>query len=168
MNWNRISRISVAVAVALVAVAATPAPTPRNAAGFEALVAFFKEWRAFQKPPVVKGVPDYSPAAMQAQQKQIASWKVKLAAIDTTGWTIPQRVDYTIVWAEINGLDFDHRVLRPWEKNPAFYAMVFGSQSDQPAREGPHVEANIEVWTYQFPLSASSASELTGRIRNIP
>jgi uncharacterized protein (DUF885 family) len=105
---------------------------------------------------------------MQAQQKQIPAWKQKLAAIDTAGWTIPQRVDYTIVWAELNGLDFDHRVLRPWEKNPAFYAMVFGSQSDQPAREGPHVEGAIEVWQYQFPLSTAAAAELTARIRNIP
>jgi hypothetical protein len=59
-------------------------------------------------------------------------------------------------------------VLRPWEKNPAFYAMVFGSQSDQPGREGPHAEGIIELWQYQFPLSASAATDLTGRIRNIP
>src|SRR4249920_3840242 len=96
--------------IALIALAAKPAPVqPPAVAGFEALTALFKEWRAFQKPPMVKGVPDYSTAAMQAQQKQIPAWKHKLAAIDTTGWTIPQRVDYTIVWAELYGLDFDHR-----------------------------------------------------------
>src|SRR5262245_30924134 len=162
--------IRTSILVALLTLAAKPAPVPAPAApaSFEALVTLFKEWRAFQKPPVTKGVPDYSTAAMQTQQKQIAVYRQKLAAIDTAGWTIPQRVDYTIVWAEINGLDFDHRVLRPWEKNPAFYAMVFGSQSDQPAREGPHVEGIIEVWQYQFPLSATAASELTGRIKNIP
>ena len=32
------------------------------------LVPFFKDWRDFQRPRMVNGVPDYSPAAMRAKQ----------------------------------------------------------------------------------------------------
>ena len=49
---------------------------------------------------------------------------MRLAAIDPSGWPIPQQVDYHVVRAEMNGLDFDHRVLRPWANNPAFYVTV--------------------------------------------
>ena len=40
----------------------------------------------------------------------------------------------------MNGLDFDLRVLQPWARNPAFYAMAIGEQSDTPLREGPTIE----------------------------
>ncbi len=48
--------------------------------------------------------------------------------------TIPQQVDYHLVRAEMNGLDFDHRVLEPWANNPAFDVTVFLDESDQSAR----------------------------------
>ena len=38
-----------------------------------------------------------------------------------------------LVWAEMNGLEFDHRVLKPWERMPAFYATFWAEQSDVPA-----------------------------------
>jgi hypothetical protein len=44
----------------------------------------------------------------------------------------------------MNGLDFDHRVIRPWANNPAFYVTIFTSQSDQPAREGHFAAGSVE------------------------
>jgi hypothetical protein len=149
------------------AVLTLSAAVPRPG-GFDELLTLFKEWRAFQKPPVAAGIPDYSAAAMSAQHRALAAWQRRLAGLDTTGWTVPQRVDYHLVRAEMNGLDFDHRVLRPWVRDPAFYVTVFGSQSDQPAREGPHAEGSIELWTYQFPLSADRAALLTTQLRIVP
>jgi hypothetical protein len=77
-------------------------------------------------------------------------------------------VDYHVVRAEMNGLDFDHRVLRPWSRMPGFYNMVFLSQSDVPAHEGPVVHGWIDVWTYEFPLSDEDAAELAARVGTIP
>jgi hypothetical protein len=77
-------------------------------------------------------------------------------------------VDYFIVRAELAGLDFDHRVLKPWANNPAFYVTVFTEESDQPAREGPFAQGAIEAWTYSFPLSAESAAKMDAGIRAIP
>src|SRR5215813_6462309 len=105
---------------------------------FDDLTKLFAEWRAFQGPKLIEGVPDYSAGAMSAQHRELLAFQRRLAAIDISGWSIPQQVDWHVVRAEMNGLDFDHRVLRPWANNPAFYVSVFFDQSDQPAREGPH------------------------------
>src|SRR6266545_566991 len=157
-------------AVALVVGAAgpaTPGPPPRNTL-YEDLLSFFRDWRSFQKPRLVDGVPDYSAGAMAVQQRGLASWRQRLAATDPSGWTVARQVDYCVVRAEIAGLDFDHRVLKPWANNPAFYVTVFTEESDQPAREGPFASGAVELWTYEFPLSAERAAQLDSQIRTIP
>jgi hypothetical protein len=135
---------------------------------YDDLLTLFKDWRAFQKPKLVNGVPDYSARAMAAQHKELAAYRKRLEAIDRKGWPINQQVDWHLVRAEMNGLDFDHRVIRPWATNPAFYVTVFPSRSDQPLREGPHAEGAVEVWSYSFPLTPDRARQMTGGIRAIP
>ena len=160
-------------------VGGTPSPnatSQRETAGpargapsrYEDLAALFVDWRAFQQPRRVNGVPDYSSPAMAAQHRRLASYRRRLAALDTTGWPVTAQVDYQIVRAEMNGLDFDHRVLRPWANNPAFYVTVFTEQSDQPAREGPHAAGAVELWSYPFPLSAGDAAKIDAGLRIIP
>ncbi|MEW5915153.1 MAG: hypothetical protein AB1762_02055, partial [Gemmatimonadota bacterium] len=142
------------------AIGCTSVDTPPRTTRYDDLVALFNDWREFQKPKVLEGGADYSTSAMAAQQRDLANYQQRLAAIDTTGWAVSQQVDFHLVRAEMNGLDFDHRVLRPWERDPAFYVTVFPSQSDVPAREGPHALGAIELWTYRFPLSAEIAANL--------
>ena len=91
---------------------------------YEDLVSLFREWREFQKPKVTKGVPDYTAAAIKEQMKGLKKFQSRLKAIDCSSWPISQQVDYHIVRAEMNGLDFDHRVLRPWSRNPCFYVVI--------------------------------------------
>ncbi len=147
------------------------ARSPRHAIAsdsHEALLALFRDWRAFQKPKQRNGLPDYTPAAMAQQYTELANYRERLAAIDTTGWPVPQRIDYVLVWAEMNGLEFDHRVRKPWANNPGFYAMVWPSQSDTPAHEGPVIANAIELWQYTYPLSAAAAADLTVKLRTVP
>ena len=161
-------------AVLVAVVGAISASRPLHAAGidrtdgYDALVTLFREWRSFQKAPIANGAPDYSVRAMAAQQRALAVWQRRLAALDTTGWTIPQRVDWHIVQAEMRGMEFDHRVRRPWATNPAFYVTVFADQSDQPAREGPFADGAIEVWAESFPLNAARATAMRANLRAIP
>jgi Bacterial protein of unknown function (DUF885) len=145
--------------------ASSRAPTPSR---YDDLVTLFNAWRAFQQPKIVNGVPDYSPAAMATQRRELATYRRRLAALDTAGWPTPAQVDYHIVRAEMNGLDFDHRVLRPWANNPSFYMTVFAEQSDQPAREGPHAAGSVELWQYNFPLSTSDAAQIRRGLQPIP
>ena len=148
---------------ALTLAAAAPAP-----ATYDDLLALFADWRTFQKPRLVHGVPDYSAAAMAAQHQGLGAYRERLASIDASAWSVSQQVDWRIVQAEMNGLDFDHRVLRPWANNPAFYVTVFPSQSDQPAREGPLAAGAVELWSYSFPLNAEDAAQVAAGLRLIP
>ena len=122
------------------------------------LLRLFADWRRFQPPVLVDGVPDYGPAAMAAQHRELRAYRDRLAAIDPSPWPIPQQVDYHIVRAEMNGLDFDHRVLRPWANDPAFYVTVFGSESDQPAREGHYARGSLELWQHALPPDPAERS----------
>lgn len=141
---------------------------PARTSKYDDLVMLFNEWRAFQKPKIVDGIADYSAAAMATQQQELRSFQRRLAAMDTTGWTIPQQVDYHIVRAEMSGMEFDHRVLKPWARNPAFYVSIFPSQSDVPAREGPVAYGAIELWPYTFPLSPEQAADLSTKLKGVP
>jgi hypothetical protein len=144
------------------------AQAPARLNRYENLVGLFQEWRAFQRPKLVNGVPDYTAAAMAAQQRALPAYQRRLSLIDTTSWSILQKVDWHIVRAEMNGLDFDHRVIKPWSRNPAFYVTAFPSQSDQPAREGHWAFGSLELWSYRFPLSATDATEVSARLRAVP
>ena len=145
-----------------------PVAAAEQAGGYADLVSLFTEWRAFQKPKLTDGVPDYTAEAMSAQQRALPAYQRRLAAIDPGAWPVPQQVDWHIVRAEMNGLDFDHRVIRPWANNPAFYVTIFTSQSDQPAREGHFAYPSVELWTYEFPLNAERAGRLAAGVRVIP
>lgn len=144
-----------------------PAP-PARSTHYEDLQRLFREWREFEKPKLVDGVPDYSAAAMAAQHRELARYRQRLAAIDPSGWTIPQRVDYEIVRAEMNGLDFDHRVRRPWARDPSFYVIAHAAQSDTPAHEGTWVHGALELWTFDFPASGDRLTELKTKLEAAP
>jgi hypothetical protein len=146
-----------------------PAPVAEHPPGtHEDLVSLFREWREFESPDVVDGVPDYSVASMAAQHQALADWQARLQALNPSGWTRAEQIDWHLVRAEMNGLDFDHRVRRPWERDPAFYVMMYPSQSDVPAHEGPVIHGWIDTWTYDYPLSPEDASALAERVGAIP
>jgi hypothetical protein len=133
----------------------------------EELSRFFFDWRAFNAPILVDGVPDYTASAMAKQHLDLSNWKANLNAFDTTGWAVPEQVDWYIVWAEMNGLDFAHRVKKPWERDPAFYVWFYPSYTDVPDREGPTIFGNIEYAYFEKPLKADDAASITDRLKTI-
>jgi hypothetical protein len=107
-------RLVFALALVISSVTAmTQQKTQQKKSSFADLTMLFVEWRAFQHPKLIDGVSDYSPPAMSAQHRELNTYQRRLAAIDTSGWPINEQVDWHVVRAEMNGLDFDHRVLRP-------------------------------------------------------
>jgi uncharacterized protein (DUF885 family) len=145
-----------------------PATQPADSSGYATLVQLFEQWRDFEHPVMQGSVPDYGPTAMAAKAAALPAWQKKLAAIDTQGWPIAQLNDYKLVRAEMNGLDFNLRVLRPWARDPAFYVSVWSARTDVPLREGPNVYPQIELYAYRFPLSSGAQRELIVRIGAIP
>jgi hypothetical protein len=144
---------------------AAPAPASRD---YQDLTALFKAWRAFEAPPRREGAPDYTAATFAQRWPEFQRLQAQLQAIDTTGWPREQRVDWLIVWAEMNGYDFNHRILQPWARDPAFYVSLWTYRSDVPAHEGPTHHATTELWTYEFPLSPTEKERLLGDLRVIP
>jgi hypothetical protein len=132
------------------------------------LLSLFQQWQAFEHRPLREGVPDYTAESMARSLQQLKEFQRRLAAIDSSAWPVNQQVDYRLVWAEMNGLEFNIRVLQPWVRDPAFYASVFMAQSDTPAHEGPAHDAIIDLWTYAFPLTPDSEARLTALLQSIP
>lgn len=152
----------------LVAVGALLTSVPVSAQTQAQLVDFHNEWRAFEMPEFTDGVPDYTAAAMARQHRDLEGWMDRLYAMNVDGWPIPQQIDWHLIRAEMNGLDFDHRVRQPWARDPAFYTTIFTAQSDVPAHEGMSVHGYVDTWAYEYPLSDADAAEITMKIGAIP
>ena len=135
---------------------------PSNA--YEDLVSFFFEWREFRVPAMTDGVPDYSRANMERQQAELQNWQERLNAFDTAGWPVAHQVEWYMIWAEMNGLDFAHRVKQPWFRDPAFYIWFYSYKTDVPEREAPQIHGAVELPKYGWPLSAEEASEIHERL----
>ena len=73
---------------------------------YQDLIILFREFREFQNPTLVNGIPDFTERAMNEQYEGLKVLQNKLSKIDTTGWSIAKQVDYHLVRAEMNGLDF--------------------------------------------------------------
>ena len=133
--------------------------TPVNAqqpitASYKTLLQLCKDLRLLERTSLPNGVPDYRNATIIKTQQTLLQYKTRLQKIDTTGWVLEQKVDYVLLRAEMNALDYNCRILKPWVRDPAFYAIIFNEQSDTPDHEGPTSNAAIELWEYEFPLSA--------------
>ncbi len=135
---------------------------------YEDLLILFKEFREFQKPKVTDGVPDYTADAMNKQKREVRTFQNRLAAIDPSSWPIAKQVDYHIVRAEMNGLEFDHRVLKPWSRDPCFYAVITTSEPDVPAREGPEIYGALCTAYMKLPLPEKEKVEFQMKLMAIP
>lgn len=132
------------------------------------LISFFKEWRTFEAPPLLDGAPDYTKGRFNKDYKTFKSLQRRLNKMDITGWSDSQQIDWHVVGAEMNGYDFNYRVLRPWQRDPAFYQTVWTYKGDVPAHEGPTNHAVLDLWTYSFPLTDKEENRLTKELKIIP
>jgi hypothetical protein len=134
---------------------------------YPSLVDLFKEWRTFENPPKREGAPDYTAATFDKRLPEFKTLQNRLLAIDTATWSIEQRVDWRIVWAEMNGWDFNYRILKPWVRDPAYYKTLWMERSDVPAHEGSTHHGVVDVWTYKFPLDTESGMKLISELNVI-
>jgi hypothetical protein len=139
-----------------------------NSTSYNDLVTLFKEWRAFENPPLREGAPDYTTETFEKRWPIFKNLQTKLLAMDIDDWPIEQQVDWNIAKAEMNGYDFNHRILKPWMRDPAFYKSLWMYRSDVPAHEGPTHHGTTEIWTYEFPLDTSEKARLLNDLKVIP
>jgi Bacterial protein of unknown function (DUF885) len=154
------------VALLLAASSSQGESVPQDPA--RALAELFGEWRQFQGPVFHEGVPDYTAAAMDRQRRELPRWQTRLETLEALPLTTAQEVDLALIRAEMHGLEFDHRVLRPWSRNPCFYRVVYDAQSDTPSHEGPVLAGAIELWQVRTPVPAAQAAALRRSLQAIP
>ena len=134
---------------------------------YNSLQSLFKEWREFEVPPLANAAPDYTASAFRKRLSKFKALQNKLNHIDTSGWQVKQKIDWQIVQAEMNGFDFNYRILKPWERDPAFYKLLWTERSDVPAHEGPTPHYTTELWKYSFPLSENKKKDLITSLSRI-
>jgi hypothetical protein len=105
---------------------ATLSAAPRPAAaqadpGWNDLVALNEALEALRAPERIDGVPQLGADAMAARANAVQDVHRRLATIDAQDWSVSGKVDYLLVWARANGLEFEHRVTLPWQKDPILY-----------------------------------------------
>jgi len=165
---SRKLRALVIGAAALLGISVGNAEEIKGADGYKELLSLFADWREFEQPPMLDGAPDYTAERFAAAHAQLKHYQARLYAINPRDWPIERQVDWHLVRAEMNGFDFNFRVLKPSVRDPAFYQSVWTFESDTPAHEGPTHHAILELWTYEFPLSADEEARLIADLHTIP
>ena len=128
----------------------------------------FNDWRAFEIPPFKNGVPDYRQETFDRRADDFRKLRNTLEALPIDQLPTEDQIDWHILWAEMNGYEFNTKVLKSWQRDPAFYKVIWTAKSDVPAHEGPTPHFVIELWQYDFPLNADQRAILTKDIGLIP
>ena len=132
------------------------------------LVSLFHAWRSFEVPPLQNGSPDYSQETFDLRWDTFLELKAKLDKMQKDNWSVSQLVDWHLLWAEMNGYIFNYKVLKPWQRDPAYYKSIWTYKSDVPAHEGPTNHAITELWQFTFPLDKESRNLLLKSLNLIP
>jgi hypothetical protein len=111
----------------------------------------YQEFQKFRRPEIIEGVPDYNPAAIQAKEKGLESFRQRLSSISHQDWTVAEKIDYLLVRAKFNELDFQLRVTRPWARDP-----------------GTYVDMVSRIPFADTPLSEKSKGNLQNRLKTVP
>jgi hypothetical protein len=89
------------------------------------------------------GSPNWSAQTVAARAKAAEEQRRQLEAIDPSQWSVGGKVDYLLVRARLHGLEFEHRVLRPWARDPIFW---LGQVESVPYVELPLAGDEAESW----------------------
>jgi uncharacterized protein (DUF885 family) len=123
------------------------------------LVATFQEFRGIAQPKFRDEVPDYSDAAMEARHAVLKPMLSRLESFDDSKLSPSDRVDFMLILAEMRGLDFQHRVIRPWKRDPAFY-------STTDLGFGPKIAGAMSI--AKLPLGKQEAAALRRKLLAVP
>jgi len=129
-------------------------------AQYDRLVSLYHEFLDFQRPVVNDGVPDYTRDAMEAQQRGLLNYQKRLSEVDTSHWSVSRQVDYRLVGAAMHGLEFYHRVIRPWSRDPGFYTFI-------PFDPYPTIDGALDGLP-ELPLSREGVADLRFKLHAIP
>ena len=140
-----------ALALVLAAPAVAACGVAGGAGDYRALVSLHDEFLEFDRPAMENGLPDYRPETIERQRAGLDGFADRLGAIDPAGWPVAQQVDYLLVRARLNRLDFDLRIRRPWARDP-----------------GTYVDTVQRLAFHDFPLGEEELARLATQLGGVP
>jgi hypothetical protein len=145
--------------------AAAPAPAiPNSISTYDELVELFEEFREFQAAAPASGIPTYTPTAIADRHQHLGEFREKLAALDVANWPVWQQVDYHLVRAEMNAVEFHYSVYRPWARDPGFYSLLSGDAGASMTPQG----LGFRLFEMSPPLSESESEKFRATLQAIP
>ena len=66
------------------------------------------------------GAPDYA-GTVGRQKEKLPEFRARLEALDTSDWSVHEKIDYLLLRSEMDRLEFDLYVWRQTSRNPSFY-----------------------------------------------
>ncbi|WP_353265316.1 DUF885 family protein [Gemmatimonas sp.] len=141
---------------ALALLAAGIVARPGNAAAQsdaqrDSVVQLAEALRTLRTPPTEGGVPVYSPETLRRWRSGLDSLRARHAAFNTAGWSVADRIDHILVRTQLDAVDFELRVLRPWARDP-----------------GHWVDLLARTPYTGVPLTAEGRTRLTQQLRAVP
>ncbi len=139
----------------------------KSCTDYACLVDLFQEFREFIKPEVIDGVPDFTAASMEKQYNGLQQLQKRLVAIDMSDWSVEHQIDFHVVRAEMNGVEYDHRVLRQWARDPGFYNLTDGIYP----RLLVHHSRSLSNWGLykpEVPLPESGVADFRKKLQTVP
>ena len=139
----------------------------KSLAEYHTLIDLFEEFRELIKPKVINGVPDFTAVAMERQHGGLRLLQNRLGTIEISNWDISKQVDYHVVRAEMNGVEFDHSVLKQWSRDPGFYNL---SDGIYPRLLVHHSRSLYDWGLYEpsVPLSTNDQKDFKVKLKAIP
>ena len=111
------------------------------------LIGMNEEILELARPGQRDAVPDLSGRAVAEQRAQLEDFRGRLLDIDTSSWSVPQQVDYLLVWSKMNDIVFQHRVTQPWSRDPLTYLYQFRAipYAEAPSTPGERAALSREL-----------------------
>ena len=173
MRTSKLLRATlVVVCCAVGATSPRSAPAQTASSDYSELLEIFGMFRALERPPVANSVPDFGGDAIRRQYQALGRLRRQFDALSVDAWPVEQKVDYLLVRGEMNGLDFYHRVLRPWSRDPGFYLQTMGGSG--PSRRGlrirdlPMPPAELPTALQELKAVPPLLSAARDNLRNVP
>ena len=131
----------------------------------DALVEIFQAAQDLRQPEIVDGIPDFSAAAVERQKAGLAELRSRFDELDPTGWEMTDQVDYLLVRAELDMLDYGLHVYRATSRSPAFY---LSSISSFGLLSGAALSGLGRLVQQPPPFTEARAAEIVAHMQSVP
>ena len=131
----------------------------------DTLVEIFQAAQDLRQPEIVEGIPDFSAAAVERQKAGLAELRSRFDDLDPTGWPMSDQVDYLLVRAELDMLDYGLHVYRATSRSPAFY---LSSISSFGMLSGAALSGLGRLVQQPPPFTEARAAEIVAHMQSVP